>query len=563
MPNLADFVDLNVMERTLYSDADIVPSKKAKWIKTKKGKWMYGLETKFLSKKLQKAINNDEIPQMINISKLSREGASDIITYVWEDPSITKAKKAEMRRKGDYSYINKGLFKKVYNSAGKPIIYSSTSTAGITYESYVYKAINTWGDSLRANEFYGKMYPSKAGSTLAQQGVFDNGYIKVDEVEDSVIEDVMGDDAISELDLASGELLEDYSQTTGLPIGKSNKPEFSKLPSVSSTPTMTYAGIGSRQTPSEGLKQMTEVAKELEAKGYTLNTGVTFGGKKEGADKAFDDGTTKKNLFSPENQGSRTKEQVIAKEIHPNPNALTAGALKLMARNTNQVFGNDLNTPVDFVLFYAKETKGIRPEGGTGQAVEMARLKGIPTINLANPNWRVELDKALKGKTQPVIDSSKKINIYAGTGENAELSNFAVRPFETADGLDFQTVEGAFQAAKLNYSLFYRNNFDAMEDIRLQLQENSGAAAKALGRQIKGLDTKAWDKNSSKIMKDLLRASFEQNPQALQKLLATGNAELTHTQDNTKWAKEFPKLLMEVREELNPNKKEEKDPFPC
>ena len=33
-------------------------------------------------------------------------------------------------------------------------------------------------------------------------------------------------------------------------------------------------------------------------------------------------------------------------------------------------------------------------------------------------------------------------------------------------------------------------------------------------------------------------------------LLATGNAELTHTQDKGKWGAEFPKLLMEVRTEL-------------
>ena len=41
-----------------------------------------------------------------------------------------------------------------------------------------------------------------------------------------------------------------------------------------------------------------------------------------------------------------------------------------------------------------------------------------------------------------------------------------------------------------------------------------------------------------------------QNPAALERLLATGNAELTHTQDKGKWGKEFPKLLMEVRDEL-------------
>jgi hypothetical protein len=51
-------------------------------------------------------------------------------------------------------------------------------------------------------------------------------------------------------------------------------------------------------------------------------------------------------------------------------------------------------------------------------------------------------------------------------------------------------------------------------------------------------------------MKALLKLSFEQNPQALQRLLATGDATLTHTQDKGKWRTEFPKLLMEVREEL-------------
>jgi hypothetical protein len=51
-------------------------------------------------------------------------------------------------------------------------------------------------------------------------------------------------------------------------------------------------------------------------------------------------------------------------------------------------------------------------------------------------------------------------------------------------------------------------------------------------------------------MKQLLKESFEQNPQALQRLLGTGNSILTHIQDNGKWGKEFPRLLMEVRYEL-------------
>nr|DAH49529.1 MAG TPA: hypothetical protein [Caudoviricetes sp.] len=51
-------------------------------------------------------------------------------------------------------------------------------------------------------------------------------------------------------------------------------------------------------------------------------------------------------------------------------------------------------------------------------------------------------------------------------------------------------------------------------------------------------------------MKALIKASFEQNPQAAQRLLDTGNATLTHNQDKSKWKTEFPRLLMEVRDEL-------------
>lgn len=150
-----------------------------------------------------------------------------------------------------------------------------------------------------------------------------------------------------------------------------------------------------------------------------------------------------------------------------------------------------------------------------------------------------------------------KINIYAGTGENADLSNFAERPFtitnvgEDPDGPvagTFKTVEGAFQAQKL----FYTNNYTDIEEREIisRLEKESGSEARRIGRNILGLDIKTWDELSSWLMKNLLKASFEQNPQALQRLLATGNATLTHIQGRGKWDTEFPRILMEVRDEL-------------
>lgn len=165
---------------------------------------------------------------------------------------------------------------------------------------------------------------------------------------------------------------------------------------------------------------------------------------------------------------------------------------------------------------------------------------------------------------------SETINIYAGTGENADLSNFAIRPVDTSDENiylgethkayngwseeTFQTVEGAFQAAKLGYTTAYNADGNLFNDEGIQLNNKlmnaSGPEARRIGRSIKGLDREAWDRDSSKIMKVLIKASFEQNPEALQRLLSTGNATLTHTQDKGKWGTEFPRILMEVRDEL-------------
>jgi hypothetical protein len=203
------------------------------------------------------------------------------------------------------------------------------------------------------------------------------------------------------------------------------RPVFDSLPGKFATPTMTYAGIGSRETPKEVLDLMTKAANYLDGLGYTLQTGFTFKNKEtgldeEGADKAFSDGSKNKTLFGPYgirktingvtsvdkyNENVTEKSNSIVKEIHPAPDRLTPGAVKLMARNTNQIFGKNLDGTVDFVLFYAQETKDpLRPKGGTGQAVEMARRKGIPTINMADANWREQLKAAIANKSsaQPI-----------------------------------------------------------------------------------------------------------------------------------------------------------------
>ena len=187
--------------------------------------------------------------------------------------------------------------------------------------------------------------------------------------------------------------------------------------------------------------------------------------------------------------------------------------------------------------------------------------------------------------------SDTKINIYAANNENTDLSNFAVRPFSNAQ-YSFESVEQGFQFGKLEIlksviKSGYTERDAAYKDIISQIDKlqsdllsvkrsafkndvSYGATLKHIGNT--KLETKDSDiqmiidnffskekiegftnwnaRTASNIMKALLKASFEQNAQAAQRLLNTGNATLTHTQDKSKWGTEFPRLLMEVREEL-------------
>lgn len=205
-----------------------------------------------------------------------------------------------------------------------------------------------------------------------------------------------------------------------------------------------------------------------------------------------------------------------------------------------------------------------------GDVIEWKRGDESVKVLVTKPLTKLRTSDAIQQNLFVDEQSSETINIYAGTGENADLSNFAIRPISTADFVEsfenwekpeliynilmslgvsntYQTVEGAFQASKIYYS---DTNQNAIPELRKKLMVASGAEAKSLGRSIKGLNKEAWDRDSSDIMKILLIVSFKQNPNAAQRLLSTGDAILTHTQDKGKWGTEFPRILMEVREEL-------------
>jgi hypothetical protein len=152
--NLQDFKKLNVFERTFWNYDDVVPHKEAEY----RVDWMTGFpvynENMMFKTDVYDAMKKKELPILLRISENSKEANYDVIVYTYEK-QLTAAKKREMRQAGDYSYINKGLFKKV----------------GMVGNNFIYKAINAWGDGIYAKEFY----------SIPQSSKIDNGIFKSNE----------------------------------------------------------------------------------------------------------------------------------------------------------------------------------------------------------------------------------------------------------------------------------------------------------------------------------------------------------------------------------------------
>ena len=159
--------------------------------------------------------------------------------------------------------------------------------------------------------------------------------------------------------------------------------------------TLRYAGIGSRSTPDHVLHIMRKVAHRLSELSYTLLSGGAAG-----ADSAFEAGCFgKKEIYLPwpgfrHLQGRHcvtlpsAEAYRVAEAMHPAWKRLNDTAQALMARNSHQVLGADLRSPVDFVVCWTpdgceREAARSRATGGTGQAIALADRWGIPVVNLA------------------------------------------------------------------------------------------------------------------------------------------------------------------------------------
>ena len=155
-----------------------------------------------------------------------------------------------------------------------------------------------------------------------------------------------------------------------------------------------YTGIGSRKTPENILKLCTNIAENLAELGCILRSGGA-----EGCDTAFELGCDNKDglkeIYLPWRNFNNNKSNlyylpqqsyVIAKRFHPNYSKLSDSSIKLIARDGQEILGQDLMLKSNIVIFYAPVDKNSNVLGGTGQAIRIAKANKIPCINLLDYN---------------------------------------------------------------------------------------------------------------------------------------------------------------------------------
>lgn len=135
-----------------------------------------------------------------------------------------------------------------------------------------------------------------------------------------------------------------------------------------------YAGIGSRKTPPEILKEMKEYAQELEQLGFILRSGGA-----EGADTAFEQGVKEeenKEILRPKDATPEAIE--LASKYHPAWDKCNDYVRKLHGRNAQIILGKNLDTPVSFVLCW---TPRGALSGGTALGIKIAQDHNINVFN--------------------------------------------------------------------------------------------------------------------------------------------------------------------------------------
>lgn len=150
---------------------------------------------------------------------------------------------------------------------------------------------------------------------------------------------------------------------------------------------LVYGGAGAREAARDKLTALRDFAIWARRSSWTVNTGGA-----DGCDAAFLGGAGHEatNLFLPwigyndhEDGLLPLKDAFrIAEQYHPAWDRLTPVVRKFMARNVHIVLGDDLHSPVRFLLCCTVDGKD---SGGTGHTIRVSRAYNIPVLNIGEP----------------------------------------------------------------------------------------------------------------------------------------------------------------------------------
>lgn len=303
-----------------------------------------------------------------------------------------------------------------------------------------------------------------------------------------------------------------------------------------------YAGIGSRETPIDVAEDMKMTAALLEQRGFTMRSGGADRSKgvqppgTKSADISFEAGIADpkmKEIFIPWKGFGGSKDGILldrsvegkAREIaaaaHPSWDSCSDGAKSLHTRNVSQIFGPKLDTPSAFVICWTKggafshtgPNGTTRDDGGTGQAIRIASMNGVPVLNMKDPDIRAAVMRELsvglsadkevsqmhtsadhrlsRGEkefdlTPPATRSRAKDDVVFFCKVRdpfGNLSNMANTPFEV-NGVRWASSEAYYQAMR----------FPHLPDLQEQIRKQSnGYTAKVLAHENKHLTRPDWE----------------------------------------------------------------------
>lgn len=187
----------------------------------------------------------------------------------------------------------------------------------------------------------------------------------------------------------------------------------------------------------------------------------------------------------------------------------------------------------DFKKIIDAEFQAIKDEWDTGKY----RKIYLPSTGLSN------------GKISQITEARTPVLFKYLYDKTADLAKYVSTEHKDTHNVSYEQAQKTISSPN---TILTNEEILAGRNIIERLRDATGLEARGIGRSIQNLNTKYWDNISTSLLKQIMMASFEQNPDAAQKLLATGEAKITHKnangveQDNGR----FSKLLTEIRDEL-------------